>query len=537
MKKVRNNVYLVLFVILLIVTLSACSDAINKGTEESADATSKDELVLALGGEPEDGFDPTTGWGRYGSPLFQSTLLAYDQNFSIQNDLAVNYEVSKDGLDWTIKIRDDVKFSDGVPLTAKDVVFTYHTAKTSGSIIDLNNLEKVEEIDPHTVKFTLKQPESTFIYLLTTIGIVPEHAYNDSYNVHPIGSGPFQLVQWNKGQQLIVEANPYYYGEKPFFKKLTFLFLSEDAAFAAAKAGEVDVASVLPALAKEDISGMRLIELESVDNRGIMLPYVPASRETEEGIPIGNDVTADKAIRKAINIAVDRKALVDGVLEGFGTPAYTVADRLPWWNPDTVIEDGDLGAAETILEEAGWQKNEDGIREKDGLEATFTLLYPAGDQNRQSLSLAFAEMMKPLGVEVTTEGKNWNELERLMHANPVMMGWGSHDPLEMYNIYSSKTRGEGFYNANYYSNPVADAYMEKAMHATDQDLANTYWKKAQWDGETGFSAKGDAPWVWLVNLQHLYFVRDNLEIGEQKIQPHGHGWPVTDFIEQWHWQE
>ncbi len=57
------------------------------------------------------------------------------------------------------------------------------------------------------------------------------------------------------------------------------------------------------------------------------------------------------------------------------------------------------------------------------------------------------------------------------------------------------------------------------------------------DGETGFSAKGDAAWAWLVNIQHLYFVRDNLEIGEQKTQPHGHGWPITDFIEKWHWKE
>ncbi|ASN06948.1 ABC transporter substrate-binding protein [Virgibacillus necropolis] len=526
----RNGTALILFFI-LIITLAGCSSV----SHQEIDDTRKDELVMAIGGEPEEGFDPTTGWGRYGSPLFQSTLLKYDKDFNIKNDLAVNYEVSDDGLDWRVKIRDDVKFSDGKQLTAEDVVFTFKTAKTSASVIDLNNLKKVEAIDPQTIKFTLKKPQSTFIYHLTTIGIVPKHAYSDTYNENPIGSGPFQLVQWNKGQQLIVKQNPYYYGEKPYFKKLTFLFLPEDAAFAAAKAGEVDIASVPPSFAKVEIAGMKLIELESVDNRGIMFPYLPAGNETEEGILIGNDVTADKAIRKAINIGIDRQALVDGVLEGFGTPAYTVADHLPWWNPDTVIKDDNMEQAKVILEKAGWIENDNGVREKDGLEAGFTLLYPAGDQIRQSLSIAFADMIKPLGINVKTAGKSWHELEALMHSNPVMMGWGSHDPLEMYNLYSSETSGKGFYNANYYSNSVVDEYMKEAMRATSQDEANSFWQKAQWDGETGFSAKGDAPWAWLVNLEHLYFVDENLNIGDQKIQPHGHGWPVTEFIEEWRW--
>src|SRR5699024_12453906 len=99
-----------------------------------------------------------------------------------------------------------------------------------------------------------------------------------------------------------------------------------------------------------------------------------------------------------------------------------------------------------MLDEAGWQENDEGIREKDGLEASFTLLYPAGDEVRQSLSIATAEDIKELGFQVKTEGKSWHDLENLMYSNPVMMGWGSHDPLEMYNIYSSETRGEGFYN-------------------------------------------------------------------------------------------
>ncbi|MBO0993749.1 ABC transporter substrate-binding protein [Bacillus sp. SD088] len=529
------KVLLLFFFLILLASCSHSGDT-HSATPKSSDKDVKDELTLAIGGEPDEGFDPTTGWGRYGSPLFQSTLLTFDKDFEIQNDLAVKYEISEDGLEWTVNIRDDVKFSDGEPLTAKDVVFTFNTAKSSASIVDLTNLEKVKALDDQSIQFKLKHPQSTFIYLLASMGIVPEHAYNDSYNEHPIGSGPFELVQWNKGQQLIVQSNPYYYGKQPFFKKLTFIFLSEDAVFAAAKAGEVDVAAVTSEFADEDIAGLHLVELESVDNRGVMLPYVKEEK-LEDGTLIGNDVTADEAIRKALNIAVDRKSLVNGVLDGYGTPAYSVADQLPWWNPDTIFEDGKMDAAKEMLENAGWKENKEGIREKDGLKAELTLLYPSGDQIRQSLSLAFADMVRPLGISIKTEDKSWNDLERLMHANPVMMGWGSHDPLEMYDIYSGETRGQGFYNANYYYNSVVDKYLNKAIQANNQDEANAFWMKAQWDGETGFSVEGDAPWVWLVNLKHLYFVRDDLEIGEQKVQPHGHGWPVTDFIEEWQWKE
>src|SRR5699024_8078156 len=184
------------------------------------------------------------------------------------------------------------------------------------------------------------------------------------------------MVQWDKGQQLIVEENPHYYGEQPYFKKLTFLFLDEDAAFAAAQAGEVDVASVPAMFASEEIDEMQLVEIDSVDNRGVILPYVEDEGETtDEGYPIGNDITADKVVRQAMNIAVDRETLVDGVLQGYGIPAYSVADQLPWWNPDTVIEDNRVEEANEMLDEAGWEVNEDGIREKDGTEAKLTLYY------------------------------------------------------------------------------------------------------------------------------------------------------------------
>ncbi|KAB2953502.1 ABC transporter substrate-binding protein [Heliorestis acidaminivorans] len=497
----------------------------------------KKELILAIGSEPDEGFDPTTGWGRYGSPLFQSTLLKRNNDMEIVKDLATEYSVSDDGLVWTVTIRDDVKFSDSTSLTAHDVVFTYQTAQESSSVVDLTVMDRVEALDDYTVQFTLKKPQSTFVNLLVTLGIVPKDSYSSDYGQNPIGSGPFKFVQWDKGQQLIVEANPEYYGAKPYFEKLTFLYLSEETAFAAARAGQVDVAAIVPAFANQQVPGMRLLALESVDNRGIMFPYTMEGNKTEEGHPIGNAVTSDLAIRKAINVAIDREALVEGILNGYGSPAYSVSDKMPWWNPDTVIQDGNLEEAKKILADGQWEDRDgDGIVEKGSLKAEFTLIYSASDNTRQSLAIAVADQLKQIGIKVNVEGKSWDEIKKQMHSNAVVFGWGSHDPLEMYHLYHSKYRGVSWYNTGYYANDLVDKYLDKALTAKDEETANQYWQKAQWDGSTGFSAKGDAPWAWLVNHNHLYLVKENLYMGQQKIQPHGHGWPLTDNIEAWRWE-
>lgn len=528
--------------ILSLITLLSFCLAVGAGCGEKSaikqQTRDKNELVLAVGGEPDNGFDPTTGWGRYGSPLFQSTLFSRDADMNIANDLSTGYKVSPDGLTWTVTIRKDVKFSDGKSLTPADVVYTFETAAKSNSVVDLTILKNVKVLDDSTVEFILNEPRSTFISVLVCMGIVPKHAHGKDYAEKPIGSGPYKFVQWDKGQQLIVEANPYYYGKRPIFKKITFLYLTEEAAFAAAQAGQVDIAAVVPSVADKKVPGMKLVAVESVDNRGIMFPYAKAGGKTKAGYPIGNNITSDIAIRKAINLGIDRKALIDGVLNGYGSIAYSVCDKMPWWNPDTVIKDADLEGAKKILAAADWEDTDgDGILEKGKLKAEFNLLYPAGDSVRQSLAIACADRIKLLGIKVNVDGKSWDDIKTVMYSDAILFGWGSNDPLEMYNLYSSKFRGVDYYNSGFYSNPAVDQYMNHALAAPSEKEALSDWKKAQWDGNTGMSALGDAPWAWLVNLNHLYLVRDGLSIGKQQIHPHGHGWPLTSNIADWKWEQ
>ncbi len=502
-----------------------------------AQSGSAEQIVLAIGGESEEGYDPTLGWGRYGAPLFQSTLLKRDENLKIGNDLATDYSVSEDGKTWTVTIREDAKFSDGKPLTAADVAYTFNQAAESGGLTDVTQLEKATAIDDKTVELKLKKPQSTFVNRLITLGIVPEHAHGKDYARNPIGSGPYKMVQWDEGQQLIVEANPDYYGEAPEIQRLVFLFVEEDGAFAAAKARQVQVASVPQSLAVQTIEGMALRDVISVDNRGLMFPYLPAnSKKTPDGDPIGNDVTADLAIRQAVNYAIDRQALVDGILEGYGSPAFGPVSGLAWEESKADIEDAQPEKAKEILAEAGWADSDgDGVVEKDGLKAEFTILYKADDSIRQALALATAEMLKPIGISADVEGKSWDDIEPLMHSNVVVFGGGSHDQTEMYNLYYSQSAQGDYNNAGYYANPAIDSTLDLAMGAPSEAEAVTYWKAAQWDGSKGVTTKGDAAWAWLVNLDHTYFVDECLDVGQSQIEPHGHGWPITANITEWKW--
>ena len=500
----------------------------------------KDTLTLAVKGEPDDGYDPTLGWGRYGNPLFQSTLLKRDENLNIVNELATAATLSADGLTWDVTLREDVQFSDGSALTAEDVAYTFTTAANSGGKVDLINMDKAEATGQYAVRITLKKRDTTFINRLISLGIVPKAVHGPGYARKPVGSGPYRLVEWNEGQQMIAEVNPHYFGEAPYFKRLVFLFTDEDTSFAAAKAGQVDIVVVPQALAVQTVPGMVLHPVKSVDNRGLMFPCVPdEGRKTDKGAPIGNNVTCDLAIRKAVNVAIDRDLLVKGVLEGFGRPAFGPCDGLPWDNPENAIKDGDADAARKLLADAGWKDTDgDGIVEKNGVKAEFTVIYPADRAIRQYLALAVADMLKPIGIHAIVEGKrSWDEIKHLMHSNVIVFGWGAHDPIEVYQLYSSHHAGDGWNNPGYYTNAKVDEYLDAAISAESFEASLDLWKKAQWDGTIGSDAHGDAPWAWMVNLEHTYFISEHLDVGVSQVEPHGHGWPITANIQKWTWKD
>ena len=513
---------------------SSASSAVQEQTEEEPSS-----VVVAMGptSEPEAGFDPAFGWGageHVHEPLIQSTLTVTNTDLTIGYDLATDVSVSEDGLTWTVTIRDDVFFTDGEPLTAQDVAFTYNTVKETSSVNDFTMLDHAQALDETTVVFHMTRAFSIWPYTMAVVGIVPEHAYDPAaYGSNPIGSGRYILKQWDRGQQVILEANPDYYGEAPNIQRVTVLFMEEDAAFLAAQAGQVDVAYTSATYSDQQVEGYSLAAYASVDNRGFNLPAVPAGETNENGVAIGNDFTSDVLVRRALNIGVNRQEMIDNVLNGYGSPAYSVCDQMPWYNPASEVEYDPEGAA-ALLDQAGWVLGSDGVREMDGVKAELTLLYSNGDSVRQALTADFASQMEGLGISCTIEGVGWDTAYDRALSTPLLWGWGAHSPMELYNIYHTiSSTGSAQYSP--YANETVDSYMDQALACSDLEESYRLWQQAQWDGETGVTQEGDIPWVWLVNIDHLYWVRDGLQVAEQKIHPHGHGWSIVNNVDQWSW--
>lgn len=330
---------------------------------------------------------------------------------------------------------------------------------------------------------------------------------------------------------MIFEANPDYYGEAPKIKTVTVLFMEEDAALAAVLADQADVAHTAASYSDQEIEGYHLRAVHTVDNRGFNLPC--SEEETRDGIVYGNAFTADVNVRRAINIGIDREEMIEHVLNGYGTEAYSVCDQMPWYNEKSAVS-YDPEQAEQLLDEAGWKMAEDGIRRKDGEKAAFTLLFNNGDSVRQALAEDTANQLAKLGIEVTVEGVGWDTAYDRAQSDPMIWGWGAHTPMELYNIYH--TMGDAK-TAQYSpcANASVDSYMDQALAASSGTESYELWKKAQWDGTTGITQEGDIPWIWLCNIDHLYFVRDGLQVAEQKIHPHGHGWSIVNNVDQWSW--
>ncbi len=522
--------YIIGAIVAVIVIVAVAAFALGGGHTEHA-ANELVACVAAHGEEPEFGFDPMHGWGYHDSgtePLIQSTILKRDKDNNFVNDLATDYDISSDFKKYTVTIRDDVKFTDGSQLTAKDVAFSYTKAKELGEGADLSSMKEAKA-NGNKVVFTLEKPDSTFINKLTDVGIVPEANYNeDSYGQNPIGSGPYKLAQWDKGQQFILEKNPDYYGKEPYFDKITNLFLDSDAAFAAIKNGDVDIAEVPVSYANETVDGYHMEYFDSIDVRGISLPtQMDEGKVSEDNVTIGNNVTGDPAIREALNIGIDREALLDGALNGFGDVNYNgVADQLSW-SFDSNMKDGDVDKAKSVLEAAGWKDTDkDGIVEKDGQKASFSVYYNSQASERQAIAVAVAEQAKEIGIEIEPVGGSWDDIDPNKYSQGVVWGFGSADPMEIQHQYDSRVAAVGYDNPEALNDTAVDSLIDAAM-AQETNSSYATWSQAAQQANSNY------PFLWVGTMDYTYFVSDDLDISNSTHLIYPHGGDIWGNIYDW----
>ena len=535
-----KKILAMLLALCLVLSLAACGAKTEAPAAAAPGAASeeKDTVIIAIGDEPST-LDPTNGWGHGNTPIMQSTLVYYAADMTFAKDLASDYALSEDGLVWTFKIREDAYFTDGQQVTAKDVAFTLETAKAAQGSVDLTFMESAIATDDFTVEVTLSTPTFWFLNTIASVGIVPEHAYTADYGTNPaVTSGPYKFVEWRTQEQLILEANENYYGEVPAIKNVIVVFMGEDAALAAVQSGQVDAAITSATLAVNQVPGYHIEEVATADCRGFTLPVLPnEGKTTETGAPIGNDVTCNIEIRQAIAYALNRELIADVALNGYATPAYSENDGMPWNNPSVKIETN-VDYAKKLLADAGWADTDgDGIVEKNGLKAEFTCMYPASDSARQAILLASIEQLREIGISVIPEGLSWDEISLKMFSQAVMMGWGAANPSETFFLYQSEgALLDDYYNPEGYMSAVTDGYLSAARQALTEEEAYENFRKVQWDGQTGTAMIGECPWVWIVNLDHVYFVRDGLNIGRQYVHPHGSNFPFLQNIQEWVWE-
>ncbi|STC68526.1 ABC transporter substrate-binding protein [Corynebacterium pilosum] len=526
--------------------ISGCSNSestdtdANSGAAASGSAASgvsaeraDDELVLALGDFGESEFDPAKGWGTHNEhKVLHSSLLKWTNDMELVGDLAESYEV--DGSTWTFQLRDDFKFSDGEPVTAEDVVFTYEMLIDDGTNFDVSTVKEVRAKGDNTVVFELNEPDSLFGPLTALIGIVPEHAYGPDYSDDPIGSGPYKIVEKQVGEQVIMEANEHY-PEDLHYKKLTFLLADEESAIAAANAGQVDVLKVSHNNADQQIEGMELDARPSVDTFALTLPVTESGNTgitVGEEVEVGNDVTADPAIRKAITLGLDREELSELVLNGYGKPAWSVADDLPW-EVDFSFDDGQAEQALELLKEAGWEDtNGDGTVDKDGQEAVIPLMVPSNDLTRIDLGEAIVVQAEEFGIKFEPEHVTWDEIYEEGKTKSVVFALGSLSPKELWDAYATDAIDTAYNNMPNYSNPEVDQHFESARTAADFEASIEDWKAGQEAGANA-SPEGDVSMAWILRRDHLFFVADDVDLGGELIHGHGHGLQIFRNVEEW----
>jgi peptide/nickel transport system substrate-binding protein len=355
--------------------------------------------------------DETLG---YMSSLTAAFLVKWDQHNLPYGELATeaptqaNGGVSKDGLTITYHLRKGLRWSDGVPLNADDVVWTYHAimnpANNVASRTGWDLITRIDEPDKYTVVFHLKKLYSPFIttFFSSADGnpsILPKHLLAQypninkvAFNALPVGAGPFMYKEWDRSVKVVMVPNPYYFRGQPKLKEIDFLIIpNRDTLFAQLAAHELDMWA--------HVGGAYYARMNELTG------FTALKRATYQwghlDFNLSHPALADPVVREAIELATDRKAIIDKIQRGVGILQEGVAPRsAPYYDPNIPLVPFNIAKANALLDADGWKRGPDGIRSKNGVKLNLNFAAITGLVNVDNMIELLRSTWKQIGVGI-----------------------------------------------------------------------------------------------------------------------------------------
>ncbi len=400
-----------------------------------------------------------------------------------------NGGISKDGKTITWHLRRGVKWSDGVPFNADDVVFSTKAVQNPANNVvgrdGWNLIEKMDEPDKFTVVYHLTKPYSSYEPTFFGTGganpcVLPKHILGNlpninqaPYNSKPIGIGPFRVVRWKRGDSIDMEANPYYWRGKPKLQRVTYKLIPDrNTLLTQLQTGDVDLWPLVPSGYVDRTKQITSFQTD----------VIPSYYFAHVDFNLKNPILRDVRVRQALRYALDRKTIIEKTAHGYGILQESmISPTNPFYDKDLPIIPFDLNKAKELLDQAGWKPGPDGIRIKNGQKLSLTFSSYTGAPDTDQRIELMRSTWKDIGVQINLRKYAVN----LFFANPdgiiyggkfdvTIFSWGGDPNGDLSNLYSCKQIPPNGQDFMHYCNARADEAMEKAKLTYDEKVRAQY---------------------------------------------------------------
>ncbi|MHB8110929.1 MAG: peptide-binding protein [Syntrophorhabdaceae bacterium] len=414
-------------------------------------------------------------------------LVKYDRNLIIVGDLAESWDISKDNLSITFKLRKGVRWHDGKPFTAHDVMYTYKVTidpKTptpySG---DFKLVRKAEVLDDYTFRITYDKPFAPAL-ISWSAAILPKHLLEGKNIVdsplkrNPVGTGPFVFTQWVPGDRVILTANPDYFEGRPYIGRYMMKIIPDTATmFLELKNSSIDLMGLAP-LQYVKQTDYPAFKREFNKYKFLAFAY------TYVGYNLKHRFFKDKKVRQALGYAINKKEIIDGILLGQGIEATGPFKPDMWpYNGNVRRFEYDPEKALALLKEAGFEKGPDGKLRKGGTLFEFTLLVNQGNTVRIQSAELIQRRLSVIGITMKIRVLEWatlvNDFIDKKNFDAVLLGWTIPNDPDLFDIWHSSKQGPKELNFTSYESKEVDDLLIKARHTLNQSERKKYLDRLQ----------------------------------------------------------